>query len=290
MPVLPGDSEEAGQIDQALAAWCQGDLALEERWFVHVGDPARPLTEATAELSLDDGIQAIDTEVEGLVVLTQTCDIVRTCAGTKGRPFIEVAPIVTLGDIEFREVEGGRRPAYALVPALRDRRQVADLDLVMTVEKSLVAQWTRTPGCTNDNERWSFAEALARKRERFAFPDEFGPFAKKLEERLLEKHDRLSEEGDALRALREIRVSATPGWNAAKISPFFWFIRNGSDPEFKGKSWAEYLKKWLALMPANGPFLQAEGAVFELRDLTAADYVASVPLDLDFLTSRRRVT
>ncbi len=117
MAVLSEDSDEARQIDQALGVWRQGDLALEEKWFVHVGDPAKPLTRASADLAPDAGIQAIDTEVEGLVVLTQTCDIVRTCAGPKGRPFIEVALLVTLGEIEFRDItDHGKKRCFQSGP------------------------------------------------------------------------------------------------------------------------------------------------------------------------------
>lgn len=39
MATLSPDSDEAKRIDAALQDWRQGDLALEESWFVHVGDP-----------------------------------------------------------------------------------------------------------------------------------------------------------------------------------------------------------------------------------------------------------
>lgn len=42
----------------------------------------------------------------------------------------------------------------------------------MTVEKSIVAMWIRTPRYTHDADGRAFAQALARKRVRFAFPDE----------------------------------------------------------------------------------------------------------------------
>ena len=48
MPTLASDSEDAKRIDQALQEWRQGDLALEEQWFIHVGDASEPLTETAA--------------------------------------------------------------------------------------------------------------------------------------------------------------------------------------------------------------------------------------------------
>jgi hypothetical protein len=49
VPTLAPDSEEAKRIDASLGEWRQGDLALEESWFVHVGDGALPLSEAAAQ-------------------------------------------------------------------------------------------------------------------------------------------------------------------------------------------------------------------------------------------------
>lgn len=74
MPTLA--PEEAKQVDAALSEWRQGDVALDEKWFVHVGDPAMALSDAAAAAG-DDGPQAIMSEVAGLVVITQTCDVVR---------------------------------------------------------------------------------------------------------------------------------------------------------------------------------------------------------------------
>jgi hypothetical protein len=46
---LAPDSDEAKRIDLALKEWRQGDLALDESWFVHVGDSSAPLSEAAAQ-------------------------------------------------------------------------------------------------------------------------------------------------------------------------------------------------------------------------------------------------
>jgi len=123
-------------IDAALATWRQGDLALEEPWFVHVGDRRQALTAAAAELE-EAGLQALTSEVAGLVVLTQTCDLVRACVD---RPFVEVSPLVEVSAEELQQIRRARRPRYAFIPATAARCLVADLDRVMTVEKSIVAR------------------------------------------------------------------------------------------------------------------------------------------------------
>ncbi len=281
MATLAPDSDEAKRIDLALKEWRQGDLALDESWFVHVGDSSAPLSEAAAQAEAA-GVQAFTSEVAGLVVVTQTCDIVRSCTS---RPYVEVAPLMQVNEDDLRTVKRGRRPAHATLPSVEKERLVVDLDRVMTVEKSIAATWKRTPGYTNDADGRAFAQALARKRVRFAFPDDFTTLAKKLQSRLGDKHDKDSDEGRGLRALREISVHASPSWNAPQIDVFFWFIRNGDDADFEGKSWANLLKEWLNLVPRSGRINSVDGLVVSMEDMTAAEHVESDPLDLDHLSS-----
>lgn len=282
MPVPSADSSAAQRIDAALHEWRQGDTALDELWFVHVGDPDQPLTEAAA-MAGSGGPQALESDSSGLVVVTQTCDIVRSCVE---RPYVEVSPLVVVPLEDLRNVESGRRPALAALPALRERGLVVDLDRVMTVEKSIVAEWQRTPGYSTDAEGRAFARALARKRARHAFPDDFTALARGLTKRLSEKHDKATEEGRALRALREIRVQASPGWGARRIELLFWFVRSDEDNPVEGKSWAEWLRAWLDRVPPSGRFVAVDGQVVTLGEMTGADYVGSDLLDLDHLSSR----
>src|SRR5258708_7791587 len=97
------------RIDRALQAWRQGDLALEEEWFVHVGDPAEPLTEVAAEAGVG-GTQALTSAALGLAVVTQTCDVIRTCVE---RPYLEVSPLIRLSDDEIIAAQRGNFPALA---------------------------------------------------------------------------------------------------------------------------------------------------------------------------------
>jgi hypothetical protein len=279
---MPGHANPHHRVDAALQAWRQGDCVLGEYWFIHRFDPAVPLTEASTAVS-DRGVDLAESAVRGLVVLTQTCDIVRT---SRERPFLEVAPLVEVSAQVAHEIERGRRPVYAIIPALRTRGLVADLDRTMTVEKAVVAQWARIAGCRTDAEARRFALALVRKRARVAFPDDFTTLVERLQARLLEKHDKQSEEGRALRALREIRVRAAPSWDAPTVEVTFWFIREEEAIDFEGRRWDIFLDSWLQLIPASGRFRHVHGTVLALEDLTAKEYVESDPLDLDHLSTR----
>ena len=280
MGVIDEDARE--RIDEALRDWRQGDCVLGEHWFLFRLKVETPLTEEAAEAA-SEGADAGEAEVRGFMVATQTCDIVRSCGE---RPFIEVCPLVEFGNDDLQQVERGRRPRYAFVPGVAQHRLVADLDRIMTVEKSVVASWERASGCRTDEETRRVARALARKRRRFAFPEDFTRLVRRLQNRLQDKHDRNSEEGRALRALREIRVRAAPSWGADKVEITFLFIRDDDAPGFEGSPWYEHRDAWLALVPPSGRFHVVDGLVVTLDDLTARDYVESDPLDLDHLSSR----
>ena len=278
----PLDADGCAHVDAALLTWRQGDCVVGEQWFVFRTDLERPLTPDGAAASAE-GVDTAESEVFGFMVLTQTCDLVRKSGE---RPFVEVCPLVEVDEAQHRETERGRRPNYAFVPALADRRLVGDLDRVMTVEKALVAGWARVAGWQTDADARRLALALARKRARVAFPDDFVEFAMPLMSRMSSKHDKQSDEGRALRALREIRVRAEPSWGADEVKLAFWFIRDADDATFEGKRWDQFLAEWERRIPKGGRFVDIQAVVQTLEDLTAREYVESDPLDLDYLSTR----
>lgn len=277
-----GNGEKRVAVNAALERWRQGDCVVGEQWFVHRLALDIPLTEGAVEAA-GAGVDLAESEVRGLIVVSQTCDVVRDCGE---RPYVEVTPLVEVNDSTLPSIEHGHRPRYAFVPGLEEKALVADLDRVMTVEKAVVASWTRTPGCATDQEMRHLSQAFARKRARWAFPDDFTELAGKLQNRMKEKHDKQSEEGAALCALREIRVRAAPSWESETVELMFWFIRNEGEPNFKNQSWDTLLESWLKFVPSAGRFDSVHGAVVTLDDLTAREYVESDPLDLDHLSLR----
>ncbi len=269
-------------VDRALSAWRQGDCVLGPAWFLLRADPDSPLSEDAAD-GMDSETGNFEVEVTGFAVLTQTCDLVRTC---RARPYVEVAPLIAITEDAWRLATRGRLPRYVAVPALEAQHLAIDLDRVMTVEKPVVVGWQRISGFPTAPETRALAHALARKRARFAFPDDFVALAQPLIKRLHEKHDRQSDEGTSLRALREIRVHANPSWDADAIQITFLFVRDEAPPTDVPSPWHDHLKRWLALVPDAGRF-QVHGYVATLDDLTVRDYVESDALDLEHLTTRR---
>ena len=268
-------------IDTTLLEWYQGDCVFGEHWFIYRFNPQRPLTSDSADVAKEETDLA-ESEVKGFAIVTQTCDIVRSC---NERPFVEIVPLVEVDEQQLHDVQRSRRPQYAYIPGVAGLNLVADLDRIMTVEKAVVAEWERKPGCLSDDEIRALGQALTRKRARFAFPDDFTDFARKLQNRLRDKHDKATDEGEALRALREIRVRAEPSWNSSEIRLIFWFIRDEDQNQFKGVGWDQFLNQWLQLIPESGRYKNVEGSVVALEGMTAKEYVESDPLDLDHLSS-----
>lgn len=268
------------EIDAALRSWQQGDCFLGEMWFAWRFVPPSPISDqAVKSFAEYPDIDIVEEQVPGLVIVTQTCDIVRSCMT---RPFLEVCPLVHMPDLS--NVQRGRQPRYAYLSGLREKGLVVDLDRVMVIEKPLVMQHERVRGCMTDEDIRNFAEALARKRSRFAFPDDFVDWMRPLSNRLSSKHNKDSPEGIALRALREIRVQAAPSWSADRVEIFFHFIRN-IDADPAGLQVSDLnLEAWLHLLQPSGRFVSVDGHLVDLEDITASEYVHSDRLDHDSLT------
>ena len=277
------DEARQAHVDEALETWRQANCVLGDHRFLFRLDTETPLTEPAAVAAADHADTA-EADVRGFTVVTQTCDVVRGC---RDRPFVQVSPLVEVDSLTLHGIERGRRPRYAFVPALAAENLVADLDRVMTIEKAVMAGWTRVEGVRHESDARRFRFALTRNRARAVFPDDFVRLIAELTRRISAKHDAQSDEGRALRALREIRIRAEPSWSAEEIQVMFWFIRDEKPLSFEGRSWDSYREQWLRRVSAAGRFNSIDGAVQTLDDLTAREYVESDALDFDHLSVRR---
>jgi hypothetical protein len=268
------DQADVLRVDRAMDACRQGDCFLGDHGFI-------ALCRVTTEVG--DEEQWLDTPVDGLVLVSQSCDIARTCAQ---RPVVEVCPLVKVDPEVLEQITSWQRPRYAAVPALRELRLVADLDRTMTVEKAVIAGWKRTQGIHTDAEARDFAQSLARKRLRFAFPNSFNRYVQPLRRRLVEKHGKESPEGEALRALLEIRVHAEPSWEAHQVQLVFFFVRKqNSQMTFGGRPWSDWCDAWMKRLADCGPYKNPEGLVIDYGTMTAAEYLQSDALDLEQLSA-----
>jgi hypothetical protein len=283
--------EQANAINEALRVWRQGDLTLDpELEFIHLADISRPHSLASIQTAeklshagedIPSGPVALTDAVDGLVMVSQTCDIVRNC---RDRPFVEVAPLVTVEAESLESVRRFKIPSFAYISAVADQCLVADLDRTMTIEKALAADWRRIPGWSRDDEIRALSLSLSRKRSRFAFPDDFVRAVANIQKRLVDKNSRQSDEGAHIRAIQEIRVRAAPSWNADEVYISFWFIKESDPADARVIDWVHWTEEWLKRFTQQDRFILEPPTVARLDDMTARDYVESDRLDLDRLS------
>jgi hypothetical protein len=280
-------TDEITAINAAMKIWRQGDFFLaEDLFFIHLANLACPLTNEATELAAERTKSSESLEIEGVasavigyVVITQACDIARDC---RTRSYIELCPLVPVPEPVLNEIRLLRRPAFALVPGSVPDKLVADLDRVITVEKAFMSHFEPTPGCRNDSERRAFADALARHKIRPAFPDDFNICMEPVRNHLKKIHRSTDAEGCLIQSMGEIRVTASPNWEADKISIHLWFIllphveSPPADP-------SSYIEKWIALFGQSDRY-SLEAVICRLQDMKASDYVGGERLDLDNLS------
>lgn len=136
---------DAPQVD--LDDWWQGDVLLQDvPPFFHLADlswPITPFSEAAAAENPSeenqDWLESISAQPEGIVVVSQTCDIVLS-----DRPFVEISPLAIVDPGDLEKIKRMRQPGFAYVPGVAHRNLVAYLDMTMTVsQKALFLIRTR---------------------------------------------------------------------------------------------------------------------------------------------------
>ena len=266
-------------VDETLGLWRQGDCVVGPQWVIHKFDVSLPLMGSAVDAAGEDS-DVIEAEAPGLVVTTQTCDIVKPC---RKQPYVQVSPLVEVDFDLMRQVQLALRPSLAFIPGVADLQLVADLSRVMTVEKPVLVKWTRLQGCSDEIQARRLAQALGRSRMRAAFPDEFNKAATRLRNRLRDKHGNDTSEGRALESLREIRVHASPSWRADEIKLTLLFIRR-DDVHVSDEEMRDHIRHWLQLWIPRDPFGVPDWQYTSLDDMLAREFVDSDPLDLDYLS------
>lgn len=280
------DANHVAEVDRATEQWCQGDivdLAVMSWW----ADGKLPLTEPAEGITEDDpgepGLSTVYAEADGLVIVSQTCDIVRDA---RTRPFVQLARLVRLPDQAAAEARRGMRPRFVPVPGAGSDA-FCDLDGIVTAEKSVLARSQRRVGLPTDIDRRRFGRAVGRSFSRFAFPDDLHSSLQPMVRRIRERHGRDSPEGRALRALEEIRVTGAPSWSANAIDVFLVFAPpSASDATevMADEEWDQIVDEWIARAEPHGVIRSVDGAMIPLDELTAREYIDSDLLDLDHLS------
>ena len=281
---MTAEEGEAEARARLLRQWRQGDYST-------------TITEIILATGLEDGtaVLAVDAEeVQGLVVVTQTCDIINEAAG---KEYVVVCPLRELKPEVVEEVRKGRSPSAVLLDNPPAPNVVVDLGRMMSLHKSVLVRMERREGYSTDEGRTRLAEALERKHGRFAFPDAFNDdVLAKLRSRILGAHGKeTSDYGKAYRSIRTARVTAFPSWEpeeGEKVEVLFHFVLHPEKDreatrEAIAKALDEHLKKieWPTGYKPGNPSYQ----LVLMEDMTAAEWTQSQPIDWDFISSAGRL-
>lgn len=269
----------SGLYYQSYNKWIQGDYTLSDQDFIYMFNKENPVTDESKQLSSED-LPIVMQQVKGLIVLSQTCDIVKEHLK---RPFVEVAPLVTLPESLYNEAIRGKSPRFTVVLNLQSLKIAVDLDRVMTVEKPLLDKWPHSAGFHNGDDARSFSEALARKRIRPAFPNDFNEYITTFNKFIREKHGKKSTEGDLLLKISEIRVLPSPDWNQSKIKVFFYFFLNKFVNVETKRKIDDLIQLQFSKLPKSEKY-EADYRVDYYSDVNAEDYRLSERLDYDYLS------
>lgn len=259
----------------------QGDV-IEIGAIAWLASGSAPLTSQSAQAG-DAGVSCVIAEADRLVVVSQTCDIIRDCSQ---RPFVLLARVVTLDGPTANEARRYHRPRFVPVPGLGDDA-FADLDLVVGVEKSVFLGVEATRGLPDDSAQRRFGMAVGRLFSRFAFPDDLVVSLRGLVARVRQKHAKDSPEGRALAALEDIRISGSPSWDAESIDVFITFApatRAEANEVMSDDEWDQLVDGWLRQAEPFGVIRSVDGAMIPLEELSALEYMESDALDLDYLS------
>ena len=269
-----------------LAVWRQGDFVRKIDFpTIHLADMAAPGTREAERLATEQGgdsLNVVAVDTPGFAVVSQTCEIVRSCAE---RPYVEICPLIEIPESAMRLVRSGRRSQFVSLPGLGAENLAVDLDRPMTMEKAALVQFhgEHRSGVTTEAEIRAVADALGRKRGRAAFPDDFVSLMEPFRKRVVEKHLKNTDEGRFLGSVQQIRVRATPSWSSTQVRLTLLFIF--ADLDTIPDSAADQIAALTTLISLSSPYVDLQARAVALDQISAATYLEAERLEFDHLSS-----
>ena len=166
-----------------------------------------------AEVGFKSGHIIVPDSNDYTVLLTQTCDLQRTNFES---PFCQIAPVIGAEDAFVREVSRGRRPGFVWLPWFRNGEMVGDLSRITTLERSVLVETVELGRPRNDLEATHFAESVSRHFTRVALPNSVSEVLRPFLQKMKEKYDRNSPEGECIGKIASLRIEGTPSLSSAK--------------------------------------------------------------------------
>lgn len=271
------------ELTESLAGWRQGDYSLGVGGHLYAERVADPKTDPY-------DVRETINDVVGLVVVTQTCDIVNC---RQDGETVTVCPLVKLPGIS-KEVKSLRRPRIASIQHPPDEDVHVDLSRMMAVSKELLASWNRVTGISSDDVRRRFAIALERLFGRFAFPDALNEALRPISDQAKKRHSKNSAAGQVYRSLYQLRLRAAPYWEAkeVEVTLFAVLFPDQTSMEATREAIATELENTIASVILPNPYRWSEPGYLlrTVEEFSMRDFVESQPMDFDYLSIAQQLT
>lgn len=179
-------------VDSSISRVCQGDHLPEVTHLHRIRD---------------DGVLELVPTPQGVVVLTQDCDLAQ-----EGHGDVHLSPLVKLADSEARDAKAGRTSRYIEATAL-DGDNFVDLGLIGCASQDFVRRSKRTQSMLLASDPQALGRRVARRFSRFACPDALYPVINPLRSRVRDKAGRGgSALGRVLSQVETLRLESGTGW------------------------------------------------------------------------------
>lgn len=150
---------------------------------------------------------------EGVVVLSQTCDLVKPDVAS-----VQVAPLVKLTGSDAGNAKRGQASRYVSLPHFRSE-YFADLSSIGTLHKRRIVASARVPGVdpADHREIARVGQAIGRRFSRYAFPDNVVPWLRPLQDFFRSKALKPNSPLFAVaECIDELRLESLRGWTSAE--------------------------------------------------------------------------
>lgn len=217
-------------------------------------------------------------EVAGAAIISQTCDVVQD---RPGRDLVQLAAVVTVTNEQWLQIKKGIKPQFAIIPSQSAEFKVIDLDIVVTVNKKSLGGLDLVKGCRSDKEARELGIAIARHKNRFAFPDDFVRAFGKLRTWIINKINRSSDEGEFVDAIAQIRV-----FSDSLAQPTFIEIICLLDAECstaQRAKWSGFLDS-IANKVDKNLCANVSARIATLEEMSVQEYADSYRLDFDAMS------
>lgn len=237
------------------------------------------------------GFNIAQEAVSGIVVVTQTCDLVRDW---QKRPFVQVAPISIIAPearvSRMAEIKRWKSTRYLYLPALEQDWMVAELDRVFTLEKGVLEAWRerRIHCCRTEEESHLLSQTVRRYYSRPALPNSFCDGVLGLQDLFEKKHDKNPSgqkgfhPGACLRSLEMVLVKASPRWETYDRVEFT-LVQGKNADDIPAMDWESFRLDCVSRVTLP-PGVRNTWNSIPYDALSARQYRESTEMDFEFLS------